>query len=133
MSTIIKCDLDCLECEVEGKSSEELKGFCLVSQFVIEKSRWGDGIEVYMRGIHPHPDATKLGWWPIGIKWEEYDRNDIEHARKVRPMMEVKDTEVQKLIDDLWAMGYRPSSWDGNAGTLKAIQRLLEEQLATKL
>jgi hypothetical protein len=43
------------------------------------------------------------------------------------PSMRLNRIEAQNLMDQLWESGLRPSSGEGNAGQLGAIERHLED------
>ena len=43
------------------------------------------------------------------------------------PILTLKPPAVQKLIDELWNCGYRPSEGSGSAGQLAAVKYHLED------
>ena len=43
------------------------------------------------------------------------------------PMLRIQKREAQRLIDDLWACGLRPTEGSGSAGSLAATQKHLED------
>lgn len=52
---------------------------------------------------------------------------DLEHARVIDPSFVLDREDAQRLIDDLWECGLRPSSGAGSAGQLSATQAHLED------
>ena len=48
-------------------------------------------------------------------------------GEEVQPFLRIENHEAQKLMDDLWDCGIRPSEGTGSAGSLKATQRHLED------
>jgi len=58
---------------------------------------------------------------PIEFEQHEMYETDSE------PYLEIPKHAAQKLIDDLWDCGLRPSEGSGSAGQLAATQRHLED------
>ena len=58
---------------------------------------------------------------PIEFKQRELYEADGE------PYLEISKHTAQKLIDDLWDCGLRPSEGSGSAGQLAATQKHLED------
>jgi hypothetical protein len=64
-------------------------------------------------------EATKIA----KLVFEDYDApfSDVE------PTARLKKEEIQGLMDNLWAIGIRPSNGEGNAGQLGATEKHLED------
>ena len=45
----------------------------------------------------------------------------------IEPCIRLETTEAQKLIDELWNCGLRPSEGTGSAGSLAATERHLKD------
>lgn len=52
---------------------------------------------------------------------------DIPAGAILRPAFSLEAKAVQRLMDDLWNCGYRPSDGVGSAGQLSAVQKHLED------
>ncbi len=57
------------------------------------------------------------------IEFEEREMYEADNE----PYLEIPKHAAQKLIDDLWDCGLRPSEGSGSAGQLAATQRHLED------
>lgn len=56
------------------------------------------------------------------LQWEERPT-----AVEVEPTISLEYEEAQKLMDELWNCGLRPSEGSGSAGALAATQKHLED------
>ena len=56
----------------------------------------------------------------------EFEEREMFEADS-EPYLEIPKHAAQKLIDDLWDCGLRPSEGSGSAGQLAATQRHLED------
>lgn len=54
-----------------------------------------------------------------------FDEVPVEECSSVSENFRLKNSDVQRIMDNLWAAGVRPSSGDGNEGALKATQNHL--------
>lgn len=57
------------------------------------------------------------------LQWEERPTLAVE----VEPTISLEYEEAQKLMDELWNCGLRPSEGSGSAGALAATQKHLED------
>jgi hypothetical protein len=55
------------------------------------------------------------------------DFEKVEEGLYQAPTFTLNSNDTQKLMDDLWHCGYRPSEGSGSAGQLAATQRHLED------
>lgn len=51
----------------------------------------------------------------------------VEEGQRVDPVFDLEMTKAQKLMDNLWECGLRPTEGAGSAGSLAATQRHLED------
>jgi len=65
-----------------------------------------------------------------GMYGEPLTLADIPTAREVPPVMTLDATQAQRLMDDLWDCGLRPSEGSGSAGAMAATQRHLADMRA---
>lgn len=56
-----------------------------------------------------------------------FDEVPVEEGDSVSESFRLKNSEVQRIMDNLWSAGVRPSSGDGNEGALKAVQDHLKD------
>ena len=87
-----------------------------------------------MKG-HPSP-RSKLAVFIESLSGPEYTLAEpiimktytAEDAYKpIGPTLEIAEPAAQKLMDDLWDCGLRPSEGSGSAGQLAAVQNHLED------
>jgi len=90
----------------------------------IESVRWGGGdVLVALRGVTPLPNST-LAYWVTGLEMEEYDMKD---GCRNSSLFRLGYNDAERLMDDLWAAGVRPSNNVGNEGALSATKNHLED------
>ena len=83
----------------------------------------GGHIGLYIDDI---PKSGGLGGTVRQIEFTELENKDL-FASNVLPPVTLDKTAAQKLIDELWDCGLRPSEGSGSAGCLAATQRHLED------
>lgn len=66
---------------------------------------------------------------------EPVEFSKVERGVMVEPAIRLKWDEAQRLVDELWACGIRPSQGIGSAGQLGATEKHLADmqKIATKL
>lgn len=82
----------------------------------------------------------RLDWNPTEINLFAYQSDDRTHyaAQKLElkqseegeglePFLSIEQEVAQRLMDDLWDCGLRPSEGSGSAGSLRATQKHLED------
>ena len=81
----------------------------------------GDFIEIhlYQRRNTAKEKATYV---PKPIEMEKHEAYEL-----ILPFFKMEPHEAQKLMDDLWDCGLRPSEGTGSAGALKAVQTHLAD------
>lgn len=52
---------------------------------------------------------------------------EVPMGAEVRPLLRLTDEEAQRLIDQLWEAGVRPSNTVGSVGQLAAVQAHLDD------
>ena len=55
---------------------------------------------------------------------------DTDGAVENTRLLEIESEQCQKLIDELWDCGFRPSEGSGSAGQLESVKRHLEDMRA---
>jgi len=58
---------------------------------------------------------------PITLKRRENE------AESMRPTLSISETSAQRLMDELWDCGLRPTEGSGSAGAMAATQKHLED------
>jgi len=82
-------------------------------------ANWLDTIEFV--GWEKFPGYTAVAQ-PVTLKTE-----DDPYSYQISPMFEMTRENAQKLMDDLWECGLRPSSGAGSVGQLAATEYHLED------
>jgi hypothetical protein len=77
------------------------------------------GIDVYMRKFRDGDPNPYVG--------KQVDFNQVEDGSYVEPTMTLHIDAAQRLMDELWNCGLRPSEGSGSAGQLAAVQKHLED------
>jgi hypothetical protein len=79
----------------------------------VMKSPWSFGVDVLIKqGNNVVSDIT----------FREYNGGEI-----VNPTFNLNTNNAQRLMDELWIAGFRPSEGSGSAGALKATEKHLED------
>lgn len=80
---------------------------------------WNDGIGIHL--VQHRGDGMKFAASLI-----QFDK--LEPGQAVdEPPLRLRQEEAQRLMDELWNCGIRPSEGTGSAGALAATQRHLED------
>ena len=96
-------------------------------EIMAERSNWGRDIHVAI--VHKRNDG-KIDI-ALPLVFETIDENlCINH-----PTLEFRRDDAQKLMDELWNCGLRPTEGSGSAGSLAATERHLADmqKIAFKL
>ena len=80
---------------------------------------WNDRIGIMVK----HVDMQKLKVFHGELHWKEVP----DGADFTAPTMQLDMTEAQRLMDELWNCGLRPSEGTGSAGSLEATQAHLQD------
>jgi hypothetical protein len=79
---------------------------------------WNNGISFYLRQVTADSDAFIAQ--PL-----EFKKHDNQTAAKPFLTLSMKDS--QRLMDELWKCGLRPSEGSGSAGSLRATENHLSD------
>jgi hypothetical protein len=85
-------------------------------ELMAKKEDWSKGISLYAR-TKDKPFAVAQ---PVSFVSQPA-------GYKIEPMLCMSYTEAQKLMDQLWDCGLRPSEGSGSAGALAATERHLKD------
>jgi hypothetical protein len=80
---------------------------------------WDDNVDVVVRT--KHEDGRRFVALPVVMK--EMHPDDVV----LEPTLRMNPTEAQRLMDELWKCGLRPSEGKGSAGSLAATERHLKD------
>lgn len=85
-------------------------------------------LEMWSKGInlnfgHRNPSGTLSVAKPLVF----VEQQEGEH---IEPCLQLEIKEAQKLMDELWNCGLRPSEGTGSAGSLAATERHLKDMRA---
>ena len=80
---------------------------------------WNDGISVYM-AIERHNDKRLDVADPLTFTLQE-------PGAVAAPAFRLALEDAQRLMDELWGCGLRPSEGAGSAGAMKAVQEHLSD------
>jgi hypothetical protein len=92
-----------------------------------QREIWNDTISISMANRKPGIGVLLIAQ-PITF-------NEQPEGQYVEPCLRLEYTEAQRLMDELWNCGLRPSEGTGSAGSLKATQTHLADmqKIAFKL
>lgn len=82
-------------------------------RFKVERHVFDNFVGFYMVDT----DAYGRRFHPERIVLKEY-----EEGAMVPEFMEISEDDAQRLMDEMWNAGFRPSEGSGSAGALKAVQ-----------
>lgn len=88
-------------------------------KLMARKSPWSDSVDLL--AWHDSPTGVSSIGLPLSMRQVEQGEY-VEH-----PTVRLNTSEAQKLMDELWDCGLRPSEGSGSAGALAATQRHLED------
>ena len=93
-------------------------GDVLPIDIMARREDWQNGISLFCRKI-----TVAEGFSVIKpVIFEKHNK-----AMRVEPFLSLNLTEAQKLIDELWSCGLRPSEGTGSAGSLAATENHLQD------
>ena len=98
--------------------------------FSLQPIQFGRGIEIYARA-HLH-NGFQIGDAISIVKplvFEQLSPNQGDEE-KFEPMARIDKASAQRLMDELWRCGVRPSEGSGSAGSLAATERHLKDMRA---
>ncbi len=90
-------------------------------EFMVRREDWSDGISLYARQI-TEGFGTVIA---SPIELIKYEPNTF-----AQPFAKIEIQSAQKLMDELWQCGLRPSEGTGSAGSLAATERHLKDMRA---
>lgn len=92
-----------------------------------QRELWNDTIAISLAHRKPAPGILCIA---EAVKFTERPEGAF-----VEPCLRLEPREAQRLIDELWDCGLRPSEGTGSAGSLKATERHLSDmqKIAFKL
>ncbi len=99
-----------------------------MNKFYARRGIFGDVIELvmYQRTTHSD-DVVKLAVaQPVEFKTRDENTAPYEPA----PMLSLQVEDAQRLMDELWHVGLRPTEGTGSAGSLAATERHLADMRA---
>ncbi len=86
-------------------------------EIVAKRELWNDSISLSARITNPGQAS-----FAQPVKFQTQEPGLI-----VQPFLEMEITSAQKLMDELWHCGLRPSEGTGSAGSLKATENHLND------
>lgn len=88
--------------------------------FNVRSAPWDTGIQIdiAVRDEHGQLSAMK------DITFEAIAPGSVLTGE---PLLRLRESEAQELVDALWAAGVRPTAGKGSAGQLAAVERHLED------
>lgn len=90
----------------------------MTKEIFVERPVWTNGIAVFVGERHGNGKLSVMR--PV--------LEDIEDgAHFGDPSLTLKYDEAQRLVDELWRCGLRPSEGTGSAGSLAATERHLKD------
>ena len=89
------------------------------------RTRWSKEIEILVAEVGSSLSGKRIVGYaePLTLK-------RVSESDKVVPTTLISETAAQRLIDDLWDCGLRPSEGTGSAGQLAATQKHLADMRA---
>lgn len=88
-----------------------------ISAYVVRTS-FSDRIEIRLMAVGA--EGRRAAALPVTFK-------ELEEGKFVPPAVELQLSEAQRLMDELWGAGLRPTEGAGSAGAMAATQRHLED------
>lgn len=93
------------------------------TQFFVERSDYG---RIFNLHIFARDDENLYEVHPV--KFEKKDQTT--NSKCSEPVLMLLQEETQRLMDELWRAGFRPTEGTGSAGSLAATERHLEDMRA---
>ena len=85
---------------------------------------FGDGIQIFAHGGSVH-DERRAIFLPTVVEYKTVDK--IAIPTEPEPWLQLDVESAQRLMDELWNVGLRPSEGTGSAGSLAATQKHLND------
>jgi hypothetical protein len=82
-------------------------------QLRVERSYASDSLNVYGR--------VPIFGGPVVVV-DSFTTREVAEGERVRPFAYLEDSAAQRLMDDLWNAGLRPTEGKGSAGQLAATE-----------
>jgi len=86
-------------------------------ELMARRDDWSLGVSIYAR---TKEGSRYFAGQPVEFK-------EQPSGTKFQPMLSLGIHEAQKLMDELWTCGLRPSEGTGSAGSLAATERHLKD------
>jgi hypothetical protein len=107
----------------------------ITRDLLCERSITSDTIDLFLRETHTDGGHCTLRMFGYPVTMA---RIDLEPGQilDVLPVLKLRESEAQQLMDQLWRCGVRPTEGKGSAGQLAAVQAHLadmRELVAQKL
>ncbi len=90
-------------------------------KFHARRSIWGDSVELF--AYCASADQMRSVAQPTAFKMETREEMACEHP----PWVVFDNDSIQRLMDELWHAGFRPTEGSGSAGSLAATERHLAD------
>lgn len=84
-------------------------------------SPWGDAVDLF--AFARHDDSVRITAMPVTF----FSEDNSKVGTEAQPFMSVDRDSAQRLMDELWNVGLRPSEGSGSAGSLAATERHLAD------
>ncbi len=88
----------------------------------LERAPWGRGISLHIARETSQRGKVAL-MEPVQFRVVDEDETAIQSP----PALQLSITDAQRLIDELWHCGIRPTEGTGSAGSLAATERHLKD------
>ncbi len=94
------------------------------TELLLNRTPWSRGIEVLIQVSDRREDGEFLAYAaPLELKRVTREMKGMVPT----PTFRMDENDAQRLMDELWHIGLRPSEGSGSAGALAATQRHLED------
>ena len=93
-------------------------------QIYVESPRWYGQLWFLLRQIHPARHSYRVA---TGLKWSEVFSVNDPLTHDISDTFRLDNAATQDLFDQLWKMGYRPSSGTSSEGALEATKLHLQD------
>ncbi len=83
-----------------------------------QRAPWNEGVEVVVFDRQGSPRAVSTA---------RVEFSPITEGQDVEPTLKLSTSSAQRLMDELWSCGLRPTEGTGSAGSLAATERHLKD------
>jgi hypothetical protein len=90
----------------------------------VQREPWSDGVAVYIKA-KTSPEGEPIRAFALPLQFKTVAPGAF--GMQPEPCMHLSLDSAQRLIDELWGAGLRPTEGTGSAGSLAATQRHLED------